>query len=495
VRRPGIRPTLLLAALLAVVLTASLAPPPPSAGAATPGWLCRPDRTPDVCREPLDTTVFAPDGSSRVVAAKPDDDAPVDCFYVYPTVSNQLGPTASGDADPEVQGIARFQAQRFAQECRVYAPLYRQGTVPGIFLGGFTDETREIAYGDVLAAWRSYLAQDNRGRGIVLIGHSQGTGVLRRLIREQIDPDPALRRRLVSALLLGGNVLTKKGSDRGGDFQNVPLCRADDQTGCVVAYSTFDETPPSDTRFGRAPTTTDRLTGLPPRSDVEVACTNPASLAENRTSTFESQIPSAPFPVGLIGLGVLAVYGGPPPTAPTPWLQPRDRYAGRCETVNGARVLLVHPQAGSRDLNAFPDAGWGLHLVDVNGAMGDLRRLVRTQTAAYRAAATAPAATVPSGRPRVRLTLGGRTRRGADGRRCVASAVAARIAGADRALVRGADFRLNRRTVRRDRAAPFTTTLARRRLRAGRLNRIDALVTLADGRRRRVAGTVRTCPR
>lgn len=491
-RRPGSRPALLLAALLAVLLAAGLVPTPPAADAAEPAWLCRPDRSPDVCREPLDTTINAPDGSSRVEPAKPDDDAPVDCFYVYPTVSNQLGPTASGNADPEVEGIGRFQAQRFAQECRVYAPLYRQGTVPGIFLGGFTDETRAIAYGDVLAAWRSYLAKDNRGRGVVLVGHSQGTGVLRRLIREEIDPDPELRRRLVSALLLGGNVLTKKGSDRGGDFANVPLCRADDQTGCVVAYSTFDDAPPSDTRFGRPPTGVDRLTGQPPRSDVEVACTNPASLAENRASTFESQIPSAPFPLGFIGLGVLATFTGPPPTAPTPWLQPRDRYAGRCETVNGARVLMVRPSAGSRDLNPFPDPGWGLHLVDVNIAFGDLRRLVRTQTAAYRAAATTPAAT-PSGRPRVRLRLTGRTRRGDDGRRCAAGSVLARILGADRRLARRADFRLNRRTVRRDRAAPFAVRVPTGRLRAGRVNRVDALVTLGDGRRRRVAATVRGC--
>ena len=31
---------------------------------------------------------------------------------------------------------------------------------------------------DVVAAWRHYLDHDNRGRGVVLIGHSQGTGML-----------------------------------------------------------------------------------------------------------------------------------------------------------------------------------------------------------------------------------------------------------------------------------------------------------------------------
>jgi hypothetical protein len=465
----------------------------PQASAAEPTWVCRPGMPGDVCTEPLDTTVVEPSGASRVVAAAPDPKAPIDCFYVYPTVSNQLGPMASGDADPEVQGIARFQAQRFAQRCRVYAPLYRQGTVPGIFLGGFTDATRQAAYSDVLAAWRSYLAKDNKGRGVVLIGHSQGTGILRRLIREEIDPDPAARARLVSALLLGGNVLVKKGSDRGGDFQNVPLCRADGQTGCVVAYSTFDETPPGDTRFGKPPTTTDRLTGLPPRSDVEVACTNPASLAENRDSTFESLIPTRPFPTGFIALGVVATYGGPPPTAATPWLQPGDRYAGRCERVNGSHVLMIRGLAGARDLHPFPDQGWGLHLLDVNGAFGDQLRVVGTQTTAYLAAKATPAATpAATGRPRVALRTSGRTGRDARGRRCVAGPLTVRLAGADRSRIARADVRVNRRTVARDRRAPFTTRVAASRLEAGR-NRVDVLVRLKDGRSRRVATTVRGC--
>lgn len=40
--------------------------------------------------------------------------------------------------------------------------------------------------------------------------------VLRRLLREEVDPNATVRNKLVSALLLGGNVTVRKGSDVGG---------------------------------------------------------------------------------------------------------------------------------------------------------------------------------------------------------------------------------------------------------------------------------------
>ena len=43
---------------------------------------------------------------------------------------------------------------------------------------------------DVKAAWEHYLAYNNVGRGVVLIGHSQGSGLLTRLIASEIDGKP-----------------------------------------------------------------------------------------------------------------------------------------------------------------------------------------------------------------------------------------------------------------------------------------------------------------
>ncbi|MCW2957501.1 MAG: hypothetical protein JWP18_304 [Solirubrobacterales bacterium] len=471
-RVPGV---LLLALLL---LAAALAPA--SAGAATDAdtvWLCHPAMQDDPCDGSLTTTVQQADGTSTVQQAPVPAKPGIDCFYVYPTVSNQTTPNATKTADPEVKSIATYQAARFSQQCRVFAPVYRQNTLVSIFSGGFTDATRAIAYGDVLGAWNDYLRNDNKGRGVVLIGHSQGTGMLRKLVREEIDPDPAARKRLVSALLIGGNVTVKKGSDRGGDFKNVPLCRLPGQLACVVAFSTFLDDPPADSRFGRPPTETDRLTGLPPRTDVEVACTNPGSLTANEQAPAKTFVPSRMFAPGGIAVGILAVYGGLPPSAATPWVQPADRYSGRCETINGAHVLKVRQLGSARHLNAFPDAGWGLHLVDVNGALGNLQDIVAAQSATYL-------------RPRVGLSLvPGRTA----GRRCVGRAVTVRLTGADAGLTRRVDYLLRGVVIARDTKAPFAVRIVRSRLKRGRANTVTARVTLKDGRARTLVTSLRRC--
>ena len=83
------------------------------------------------------------------------------------------------------------------------------------------------------------------GRGFVLLGHSQGAGMITRLIQDEIDDEPLLSGRLVAAYVLGSSLQVPDGEVVGGDFANVPLCEAEDQTGCVVTYSSYRaEAPP-----------------------------------------------------------------------------------------------------------------------------------------------------------------------------------------------------------------------------------------------------------
>ena len=362
------RREILGAALVAGALAAA-----PSAADAEVVWLCQPGDEANPCRETLETTIYESDGSSRVENPPLPADPPIDCFYVYPTVSGQPGTNANKDKDDELSAIARYQAARFSQQCRVFAPVYRQLTLASIYTGSAEQRAAgaKLAYGDVREAWREYLERDNGGRGVVLIGHSQGTRMLRQLVREEIDPKPEVRSRLVSALLLGGNVLVRKGMRAGGDFANVPACTAATQTGCVVAYSAFNEAPPANARFGRPPATDTSGAGFPAGPDYEVLCTNPASLAANAPTPLTTYLRSEPFP-GTIGAALIVMYGGPPPSAPTPWLQPADRYTGSCESEDGANFLLIEPIGSARRLNPSPDAGWGLHLADVNIALGEL---------------------------------------------------------------------------------------------------------------------------
>ncbi len=368
--------------LAGIVVVATLALAAAATAHADVVWLCKPGDEPNPCRETLDTTVQEQDGSSRVETPPLAASPAVDCFYVYPTVSEQRSRNANKDKDPEVVAIARYQAGRFSQACSVYAPVYRQQTLGGLAAGG-SAESLALAYSDVEEAWREYLAVHNRGRPFVLVGHSQGTRMLRQLVRREIDPKPEVRRRLVSALLLGGNVLVRKGSLAGGDFANIPACTSAAQLGCVVAWSTFNEDPPSNSRYGRSPAEDTSGFGLPHGPDHEVLCTNPASLGANERREVTTYLRGEPFP-GILGGLMTVMYGGPQPSAPTNFVRPADRYTARCEQREGANVLMLEPVGPSRRLNPSPDPSWGLHLADGNIALGDLVALVERQVAALR---------------------------------------------------------------------------------------------------------------
>jgi hypothetical protein len=368
---------LLVLALVAFALAAA-----PASAKTT--WLCHPDLAADPCRPALDTTVFSPwDQQRGVVHPRRARKPAVDCFYVYPTVSGQPATLANRDIDPELRSIALYQVARYSQYCRVFAPVYRQLTLAGIG-GTATAKDTRTAYGDVRAAWREYLARENHGRGVVLIGHSQGTGHLTQLVRAQIDRRPAVRRRLVSAILLGGNVTVRRGSDAGGSFRNVRACRSRTQLGCVVAFSTFGETPPADARFGRNAGRFARFFGQPTGPRYRVLCTNPAALGGG-SARLDGILPSAPFAQGTLIAAGIALLGLPLPQASTTFVETRGAFTGRCSRAPGASFLRVAPRAGTPHPKPSPDATWGLHLVDANIALGNLVELVATQIARYQA--------------------------------------------------------------------------------------------------------------
>jgi hypothetical protein len=255
----------------------------------------------------------------------------------------------------------------------MFAPAYRQTTLEGILgISPPTPAQRELGYADVRAAWRRYLAKYNKGRGVVFIGHSQGTFVLRRLLTNEVDPKPRVRRRLISALLLGGNVLVRQGRDAGGDFKRIPACRRRAQTGCVVAFSTYNERPPEGAFFGR--------TSEP---GMEVLCTNPATLGGGWAKLTAVQ-PSKPFAPGTTIGAATGVLGVPQPRVSTAWRAFPGSYRARCSSAGGADVLSLRSIGRAPVFSPSPTAEWGLHLVDANIALGDLVELVRAQAAAWR---------------------------------------------------------------------------------------------------------------
>jgi hypothetical protein len=348
----------LILAAAAATLAVAAAPAPASAKTT---WLCSPQARHDPCDYSLNATVIQPDGSRSPQTAKAARHPKVDCFYVYPTVSDQKRENATLAKDPEIKAIATYQASRFQQDCRVWAPMYRQVTLQGIADPSSASTLgSNLAYRSARAAFDDYIKHDNRGRGFVLIGHSQGSFVLKQLISDEIDKRPALRRRLVSALLLGGNVTNR-------EYRHVKSCSKAGQTGCVVAWSMFHDPPPSNSIFGRT-----TLKGQ------HVVCTSPGRLGSS--SKLLPYAPTLPFP-GTIGLGLNLFEPNRPTDVSTPWYAEPGVLTGSCATTaDGASYLKID---GSTLPNAVPDATWGLHLGDVNLALGNLTTIARKQIAAY----------------------------------------------------------------------------------------------------------------
>ena len=346
-------------------------------------WLCLPGQKNDPCTPSLTTTRAS--GTNQVLGTDnivPFKDPKIDCFYVYPTVSDQKTPQANLDIDPEERSIALYQAAYYSRYCRVFAPMYRQFTLGGIGVTSTSSASTPTtqpsapanpatAYADVLQAWQTYLQKYNHGRGVVFIGHSQGSGELEQLLRQQVDNTPAVRKLLVSAIILGGNVTVKAGQDAGGTFQNIPACRSATQLGCVIAFSTFDAPVPPDSLFGRS-----RTPGL------EVLCTNPAALAGG-SATLSSVFPTEPFAPGTTIATATAALGVKLPAVATAWVEYPSSYAGQCSSAGGGTTLQIQAMNGAVTPHAVPTPEWGLHLLDGQIALGNLVGLVGTQAEQY----------------------------------------------------------------------------------------------------------------
>jgi hypothetical protein len=366
---------------------AAAKPAPPAKNDYSNGdtWLCRPGRQ-DACTVDLSTTVISANGKLKQESWTANSNAPVDCFYVYPTVSNDSTGNSDMIPGPEEKGVVRAQFARFASKCRPYAPLYRQITLTALraAIGGNPiPMDRALAYNDVLDAWNYYLEHDNKGRGVVLIGHSQGSAVLTQLIKTEIDGKP-VQSRIISALLLGTSLPVPKGKDVGGAFQHMPLCHTATQTGCVITYASFraNTPPPANTRFGKVP-----------GENMMSACTNPAALSGG-SGELHSYL-------GAKGSGIVSnaeATPGPWVKAAqpinTPFVSVPGMLTAECVANDSGSYLAVSVHgdpAGPRASDIVGDVvvngqvlrDWGLHLIDVNLAIGNLIDIVGRESKAY----------------------------------------------------------------------------------------------------------------
>jgi len=365
------------AALIAAPASAQPAAAPPASDYSKPAnWLCLPGRA-DVCSTPLPTTVLNPNGFGSTGRSTVAKNPPVDCFYVYPTVSRDSGVNSDlipGDGEEKAAAITQFA--RFAGTCRTFAPLYRSmtvGLITAVAAGADFKGPMATSYGDVRAAWKEYFAKHNKGRPFVLVGHSQGSWMLQMLIANEIEGKP-IAKQMKLAIIPGFNVLVPQGKLVGGTFKSTPICSKPGQTGCVMTWVSYREknVPPPGATFGYSN-----------KPGMTVACTNPARPGATGWVSLDSY---------WYARSTLAVPGGPitwstegPP--PTPFLRTEGLVSARCINHGPRGYLSIRTNADPRDKRTdrvggevgaigFFLPGWGMHLADISATQGNIIRLI-----------------------------------------------------------------------------------------------------------------------
>lgn len=340
----------------------------------TANWLCHPDKSDDACSIDLTATEILADGTTTRLSHTPAAEPAFDCFYIYPTVSFDVTPNSDMIAGPEELNVVANQFARYGETCRLFAPIYRQTTLLELqkqMTAGQTAADDAMRYADVIGSWNTYLANENNGRGVVLIGHSQGASMIYQMLEKDIVGSPA-EEKLIAVHAIGYETVIDPGTGRAS---GLPVCSSPSETGCIVSFASFRESspPPVDSFFGKA------------QDGKRAVCTNPASLGGGK-GDLKAYMPRQ-------SLGRLAPndYGV---AVDTPFVSLPGLLSAQCLANDTHDWLAVTTHADPADPRADDIPGdlvfngkvvpdWGLHLVDMNLAMGNLVDLARTQGQAW----------------------------------------------------------------------------------------------------------------
>lgn len=177
------------------------------------------------------------DGKKVGTTTAPD----ADVFYIYPTLlTNKKDARWNASiTDPDINAdvlkwIVPYQAAAWADAGRLFVPYYQQNHYRAFFephrnQGGL--KAQQLAYEDVKAAFEYYLKHENKGRPIILAGHSQGAFHLKKILQDYFD-GTQLQRQLVAAYLIGTRVLID-------DFKSIKPLTSPEETGGYVSWNSY----------------------------------------------------------------------------------------------------------------------------------------------------------------------------------------------------------------------------------------------------------------
>lgn len=336
---------------------------PPTTSATAPAttidpalatWRCHPDLPTDPCTTADLTTTVVDWQLATTEDPRPSAPEPaVDCL-VLPPADPPGTPTGSSPWLATVAAPLRTH-------CRVFVPEPLPSGPTG------------TAAAD--AAFDAFLEAAGPDRPLFLVGAGEGADTLAGLAQTRVDPDPALRARLLSITLTGGTaVLVPEGQLAGGTFANLWVCTERDQVGCVLSWHSYEA--------GTVPSLDLPAFAAIPDGQRAV-CTHPAGLdgsrGQLRAATFATQSPPGPSVPGL-------------PEVTTPFVTLPEYFVAECVNFgSGVWYLRVEPGIDPDDQRrpgpltdpAQDAAHLGIRNLDLALAMGDLTFLLERQLAAW----------------------------------------------------------------------------------------------------------------
>ena len=167
--------------------------------------------------DPEDTG--APDYSKKSCWYKlPEITKEFDTFYIYSTIyfaGNESDPDyATLDNREMLDGIKvehAIKSSVFEESTNLFIPLYRQASMrlageTWKKTGGIEEAIKSTPYGDITAALDYYFENYNEGRPFVIAGHSQGSAILRHVLKYYFKEHPDYYKRMVAAYAIGYSI-------------------------------------------------------------------------------------------------------------------------------------------------------------------------------------------------------------------------------------------------------------------------------------------------
>ncbi len=168
-------------------------------------------------------------------------DSVADVFFIHPTTYTDVTMPMgwNGDMSNDVlnkktdNSSILYQASVFNEQCRVFAPRYRQANLKAFYTTNKEDADKAFAigYNDIKAAFEYYLKYNNGNKPIIIASHSQGTLHAVRLLKEFFEGKP-LQKKLICAYLIGLPVFTNY-------FKEIKPCSDSATTECFVSWRTL----------------------------------------------------------------------------------------------------------------------------------------------------------------------------------------------------------------------------------------------------------------